>query len=308
MRESTKLPAPRRLSQRTSSSCRCRARGAVWSPLRHWVRFIARSRPAWALADESFRHDCRRGAGDRYGDLCEVASRVSLTSTRAPGRGLLEALCEVVNDVNDVTELSAHDFQPAGSPPGRSVTPAATRSLSTSTPRSPAHATGSPAPRSATPSANATSPPTASSTHHTRRRPPRHCQRTLTGGRPDRALDRREHPAPDPPHNHARVGRIARQPRPRHDTPRAALAAPRGERSQRERRGLNARRTTTRPRPARPSSQAVPTPVPRRRRRGDRGSLLSSAVDVSRRSKPALCRFFRTSSTRQSQRSKSPRQ
>jgi len=67
-RESTSCPPPRRLSQRTSNgSCRCRAGGAVWSQ-RHRVRFIARSCPAWAFADESFRHDRRRDAGDCYGD------------------------------------------------------------------------------------------------------------------------------------------------------------------------------------------------------------------------------------------------
>jgi len=67
--ENQQAASPRRLSQRTSSSsCRCRARGAVWSPQRHRVRFITLSRPAWASADESFRHDCRRDAGDRFGD------------------------------------------------------------------------------------------------------------------------------------------------------------------------------------------------------------------------------------------------
>ena len=234
---------------------------------------------------------------------------MSLTSTRAPGRGLLEALCEVVNDVNDVTELSAHDFQPAGSPPGRSVTPAATRSLSTSTPRSPAHATGSPAPRSATPSANATSPPTASSTHHTRRRPPRATANAPSpAAAPTRALDRRAstrrltHPTTTREWvaslaSHARA--TTRLAQPRRPSWRAITA-----RAKRSKRATHNHTLPTR----RPSSQAVPTPVPRRRRRGDRGSLLSSAVDVSRRSKPALCRFFRTSSTRQSQRSKSPRQ
>ncbi len=82
MRESTSCPHPAGSRNERQQRCRCRARGAV-SPQQRRVRFIARSRPAWALADESFRHECRRDPGDRIGDG-ERVDRCRRVTTASP--------------------------------------------------------------------------------------------------------------------------------------------------------------------------------------------------------------------------------
>ena len=130
-----------------------------------------------------------------------------------------------------------------------------------STPHSPAHPTGSHAPRSAT-SANATSPPTASSKHSTRSPPPAAPSENgpSPAAAPPNSGPPRRHPAPDPPQ--PRASGSHRSPSDaRAATPSRVPPPPSWRAINSESEAVSTRDAPPRaPQPGRPHRQPFPTP------------------------------------------------